>query len=230
VSVFCLVHGSTQGPSGWNLLTAELEKRGHITITPDLPTDDPGASGTFYAGVIAQTLHGFAAEDLIVVAHSAGGIFLPLLADLRPVQHIVFLAAVVPNIGESIMDQAKRDPTMLCPDWVGVDPTTSDELAHRFLFHDCAPDVAAWALTTIRRMLAVQAMREACPLAKWPAVATSYILCSEDRTITPAWARRIAREHLGITPIELSGGHCPHVSRPSELADTLITISQAVPI
>jgi hypothetical protein len=27
--------------------------------------------------------------------------------------------------------------------------------------------------------------------------------------------------HLGIVPIELAGGHCPHISRPGELADVL---------
>jgi len=40
-------------------------------------------------------------------------------------------------------------------------------------------------------------------------------------TITPAWQRRAARELLGVEPVELPGGHCPHVSQPEVLADLL---------
>ena len=59
------------------------------------------------------------------------------------------------------------------------------------------------------------------PLVAWPDVPASYIVCAEDRTITPAWQRRAAREWLGVEPIELPGGHCPNVGRPEALADAL---------
>jgi hypothetical protein len=32
---------------------------------------------------------------------------------------------------------------------------------------------------------------------------------------------RAARERLGVEPVELAAGHCPHVSRPAELAALL---------
>jgi hypothetical protein len=32
---------------------------------------------------------------------------------------------------------------------------------------------------------------------------------------------KVARERLGIEPIEIDGGHFPHVSRPVLLADIL---------
>jgi hypothetical protein len=37
----------------------------------------------------------------------------------------------------------------------------------------------------------------------------------------PAWARRHARERLGIEPDEMNGGHYITLSRPLELADRL---------
>jgi hypothetical protein len=64
-------------------------------------------------------------------------------------------------------------------------------------------------------------MEEPCPLATWPAVPASYILASDDRTINPVWQRKASREWLGVNAIELPGGHCPNVSRPEVLADTL---------
>jgi pimeloyl-ACP methyl ester carboxylesterase len=63
--------------------------------------------------------------------------------------------------------------------------------------------------------------RELTPLQAWPNVPFAYILCADDRTATPAWARRAARERLGVEPLELPGGHCPFLSRPKELAEAL---------
>jgi len=49
MSMFCLVHGSTQDPQGWELLAAELKVRGHECICVDLPTDQPDSRATVYA-------------------------------------------------------------------------------------------------------------------------------------------------------------------------------------
>jgi hypothetical protein len=32
-----------------------------------------------------------------------------------------------------------------------------------------------------------------------------------------------ARERLGVTPVELDAGQCPHVSRPAELARLVVS-------
>jgi hypothetical protein len=56
MSLFCLVHGSTQGRSGGDLLVSELERRGHETVRADLPTDQPEASATLYADVISASI------------------------------------------------------------------------------------------------------------------------------------------------------------------------------
>jgi pimeloyl-ACP methyl ester carboxylesterase len=54
-----------------------------------------------------------------------------------------------------------------------------------------------------------------------------YIVCADDRTIRPDWSRRKARETLGAEPLELPGGHCPHVSRPAALAELLDAAARA---
>jgi pimeloyl-ACP methyl ester carboxylesterase len=218
MSTFCLVHGSTQNPSGWDLLVRELAALGHRSICPALPTDLPGASASVYADVIAESLPP-RGDEVIVVAHSASGIFLPLVA--QHASRIVFLAAVIPELGASIVDQLKADPSMVNPHWAGKDPTRDDDAARQFLFHDCAPEVVEWALTTRSRMYAKQAMLEICPLKSWPQTPASYIVCTDDRTIQPEWSRRAARERLDVEPLELPGGHCPHVSRPAALAAML---------
>jgi pimeloyl-ACP methyl ester carboxylesterase len=223
MSLFCLVHGSTQSAEGWRLLISELEKRGHKTLTINLPTAEPKASATRYADVIVKALDQteYDTRDMVVVAHSASGMFLPLVAAQRPIGHMVFLAALVPKIGTSILDQFRADQSMFNPEWIGKNPVEDDDVARRFLFHDCVPAIIDWALKTRRLMHAREAMAEVCPLKTWPSVKGSYIVCAQDRVISPTWSRRVARERLGSEPIELVAGHCPYVSRPSELADIL---------
>jgi pimeloyl-ACP methyl ester carboxylesterase len=159
-------------------------------------------------------------NDTIVVAHSASGMFLPLVAARRPVRHIVFLAALDPQPGASILEQFKTGPDMLNPDWVGKNPM-EDAVAEQFLFHDCVPEVRSWALMTMILLNAQRTLTEMCPLEEWPGVASAYIVYEGDRTISPSWSRRVARDYLRVEAIELPGGHCPHVSRPCALADVL---------
>lgn len=208
------------------MLIPELEKHGHQIITPSLPVDEPASSATRYADVIAQALEN-AGDDVVLVGHSASGMFIPLVPGLRPIRKLVYLAALIPKPDASILDQFASDPDMLNPEWVAAcrsrnDPFTSDEVATEFLFHDCQPEAISLGLETRMRMYAEKAMSEIFPLKALPEVPSSYIVCSDDRTISPAWSRRVAIERLGIEAIELPGGHCPYLSRPSQLAEVLL--------
>ena len=218
MSLFCLVHGSTQNTSGWDLLAPELARLGHESIRVALPTDSPDASATVYADVIAGALE---SDDAIVVAHSASGAFLPLGPSRHKIGRMVFLGAIVARPGVSIIGQIQADASILNPAWIGKDPTDDEAVAREFLFHHCTEEVCRWALTTRALMFARQAMMEICPLEKWPDVPASYIVCREDRTIQPQWQRKVAREFLHVEPVEIAAGHCPHVSRPAELARML---------
>lgn len=62
---------------------------------------------------------------------------------------------------------------------------------------------------------------EPCPLAGWPDAERTYVLCREDRAVSPAWSRRAAWERLGVEPLELPGSHSPFLSRPAALAALL---------
>jgi pimeloyl-ACP methyl ester carboxylesterase len=225
LTLFCLIHGSAQHAGVWALLTPELRRRGHATVAVHLPGDEPESGAGRYAQVVAESLEG-ADEDVIAVAHSASGLFLPLVAELRPVRRLIFLAGVIPRLGASFTDQLRAEAdVMFDPDWIGQDPSTDAEAALRFLFHDCEPDVARWGLTTRSSWYPEGLYAEVCPLRSWPKVPSSYIVCADDRTIRPEWSRQAARSALGVEAIELPGGHCPHVSRPEQLADVLSTLA-----
>jgi pimeloyl-ACP methyl ester carboxylesterase len=225
VSTYCLIHGSGQGPAGWGLLARELARRRHDVLTPafDLSRTDEGAA--WHAGTIVAALEasGHDPLDVVCVAHSAGGMYLPLVAERWRPRRMVFLAALVPRPGISIVEQFRADASMFNPAWAGQNPN-DDRVAVEFVFHDCPADRLEWALSTRIYFYARRALEEPCPLDCWPSVPAASIACAGDRTITPDWQCRVAREWLGVEPIVLPGGHCPHVSRPELLADALETL------
>ena len=59
------------------------------------------------------------------------------------------------------------------------------------------------------------------PLTQHPEVATALIFASHDEFFTPEWERFVARELLGIEPIEIPTGHFPMVEDPALLTDLL---------
>lgn len=222
MSSYFLIHSSGHGPEGWELLAQELERRGHRVLAPAMRVDRVDEGLAWHADTLVEALErsGFQPQDVVIVAHSASGMYLPLVAERWPPRRMVFLAALIPRPGLSIMDQFRSDPSMMNPAWVGKNPM-EDKVALEFTLHDCPPERLDWALSTRVLFYAKRAMEEPCPLKSWPSVPASYIACAEDRTITPAWQRRVARELLGVEPLELPGGHCPNFSRPTALADVL---------
>jgi len=216
MTAYCLIHGSGQGPDGWRLLVHELERRDHRVLTPAFQVSRTDEGAAWHAETIVNALDrsGMNPADVVCVAHSA------LIAERWSPRRMVFLAAVVPRPGVSIIEQYRADPPMFNPAWVGQNPL-EDRVALDFVYHDCPPDRLDWALSTRLVFYAKRAMEEPCPHRSWPAVPSTYVVCSDDRTITPAWQRKAARELLGVEPIELPGGHFPHVSRPDALADVL---------
>jgi pimeloyl-ACP methyl ester carboxylesterase len=102
---------------------------------------------------------------------------------------------------------------------VGCDPTTDPVLAAHFLFHDCDLATLSWGLTTLR--LFVPAACYDTPVALEPGVPSTYVLATRDRALRPERCRTAATERLGADVVEIDAGHCPHVSRPAELADIL---------
>ena len=143
VTTFCLIHSSGQDPGGWRLLTEHLEDRGHRVLTPAFRVSETDKGAAWHAETLANELSRNRCQpsEVVCVAHSAGGMFLPLLANIWQPRHMVFLAALIPRPGISIIDQFRADPSMFQPAWVGKDPM-DDDVALEFVYHDC-PEIVS---------------------------------------------------------------------------------------
>lgn len=216
--LFALVHGTTQGPDGWNLLAQRLMDAGHDVHALDLVDIDPSSTSAEYGELAAAQLPGGGAD--LVVAHSGSGLLLSSIASAVHAKVQVFLGAYIPNGSSSLLDELAAQTTpMFHDDWIGIDPVTDHQAARHFLFHDCDTDTANWAITTLRSFIPTAVYSEAVPLA--PTIRSIVIVPENDRTLRADWMKTAAHERLGVDAIVVPGGHCPHVSQPAQVANIL---------
>jgi hypothetical protein len=71
MSTFVLIHGAGDVGWYWNLVEAELRRRGHDAVAPALPCDDDAAGLPEYADAVVEAIED--RTDLVVVAQSLGG-------------------------------------------------------------------------------------------------------------------------------------------------------------
>lgn len=226
---FVLVPGTTQSAAGWDRLAAELRARGHGVTAVDPPADEPDWVPADYARHAAAQASE-AGQRPVVVAHSGSGVLLPAIAEAVGAARAVWLAAYVPDLagGASMLDDIKTQrEAMFHPDWLGADPVGDPRAALRFLFHDCDPRTREWALGTLRLFNPGPAVYRHSPSALPDGIARAAIVPAADRTLRPEWMERAARQRLGVEPVTIDTGHCPHVSRPGPLADILTGLHPA---
>jgi pimeloyl-ACP methyl ester carboxylesterase len=221
---FALVHGAYHGAWCWDLLRRELERDGHTTSAADLPCEDPDAGVERYADAVVRSIPD-SAGDVVLVGHSLAGLTIPVLAERTPALMTVYVCALLPVPGKSFDDQHAEIATGFEPSEKPVghpDGSASwpERGAIEVFYHDCDLATATAAARRLRRQH-WRATQEVTPLRRWPAVPSAYIVCADDRAVSPDYGRRASRELLATDPVEMTGGHSPFLSRPRELAAVL---------
>ena len=205
MATYALVHGAWHGGWAWDAVRLELESRGHRVVAPDLPCEDVDAGVEEYAAVVRAALGGV--EDAVVVGHSLGGMTIPLV----PGRAHVFLCALVGGTG-----------------WRGVfvagfgDARVRDELGRSY-YPDPADAARELQYPSDLAPLAARLRRQAPvdAVAHELRGSIAYVVCANDAAVRPEWQRHLARDVLGVEPLELAAGHSPMLSHPRDLADIL---------
>jgi pimeloyl-ACP methyl ester carboxylesterase len=211
VATFVLIHGAGDVGWYWHLVEAELGKRGHDSVAPDLPCDDDSAGLPEYADAVANAVGDRTSP--IVVAQSLGGFTAPLVCDRVAVRLLVLVAPMIPAPGEAPADYWTNTRY-----YEETRQRYDDDIA--LFYHDVPPELAAEALGRGRTQSEAR-MGEPSPLKAWPDVPTRILICRDDRLFPAGFLRRIAQQRLGIIPDEIDGGHTPALSHPNVLANRL---------
>lgn len=232
MTLLALLHGGMHRSWSWDLVISALSRHGLDTVAPELPVDDDAAGAHEWACVAANAINRVADPadpDVIVVGHSIAGLCVPIIANLRPVRRMIFLAGLIPAPGQTFVEHLAANPDAmtfdaeLAPDG-GPFGLTWESVRNGF-YHDCPEPLARRAFNGLRSQ-SFTVLTERCPLDVWPDVPSTYIVMRDDRAVGPDWSRRVAREQINADVIEMDGGHSPFFARSSQLCDILVAISR----
>ncbi len=225
MTAFVLVPGAGGAAWYWHRVVDELAARGHEGVAVELPSGDPDAGLAAYVDAIVAAAGG--RTGVVVVGQSMGGLSAPVAAQRLDARLLVLVNAMIPLPGEqlggwwgatgfeaAIEEAAERDGRDLM-----ADPDQRDTM-----FHDVPPEITDEAFS---RPFEQEdgPFADTWPLDAWPDVPTRVVATREDRFFPLEFQRRVARERLGLDVDELPGGHLVALSRPTELADHLISVA-----
>ncbi|MEE4361442.1 MAG: alpha/beta fold hydrolase [Pseudomonadales bacterium] len=237
---FVLVHGAWHGGWCWDRLTPLLEAGGASVTAPDLP--GAGADETAVEAIdlelYAEHVERWIREldrPVELVGHSMGGAVISRVAERLPqyLTGLTYLCAFLPRDGESLgqLGAEDADTQLNAALHAGTTAGTLEldaEDARRIFYHDCPAADAELALARLRPQ-PVAPLRAPVVLstAAWGSVPRAYVLCTEDRAVSPAQQRRML-ERVPCDPvIELATGHSPFHAAPERLAEALLGIAAA---
>jgi pimeloyl-ACP methyl ester carboxylesterase len=227
-AIVVLVHGAGGGPWMWEAVGEELDAMGVEHLEADLPTMDENGDGAadFHtdAAHVRALLDGIEGP-LVLCGGSYGGIVITEASAGHPrVQRLVYLAAAMPDVEEDVMTELASACTpeftagvAFGPDGRGgIDPA----VARKVVFQQASPEVADRAIARFRSMAMGAGGSPTLEGAGWHDIPSTYVVCSEDRSIRPEVQRRWARSRASET-IEVPFDHCSPMSHPKEVAEIL---------
>ncbi len=227
---YLFVPGAGGVAAYWDLVVAELARRGIGALAVDLPGDDEAAGLAEYTDLVVERARaagaGEGGRDLVIVGQSLGAFTASLAAARLPASLLVLVNGMVPSPGETVNDwgdstqasEARRDNDIQA----GRDPDAELDLATYFT-HDVPPDIAEQVFATSRDEVET-VFSSVWTLDAWPDVPTRVIAGADDRLFPAAFQQRVAQDRLGIAADVLPGGHLIALSHPVDLVDRLEAI------
>jgi pimeloyl-ACP methyl ester carboxylesterase len=226
------VHGACvkDGAWWWHPTGDLLAQRGVRSEAPPLPScgEETGAP----LGGLAEDVAAVRAvltsidEPTVVVAHSYSGIVVAeAAAGVETVRQLLLISSYLPEVGESLSSFGGEEPAP----FLEVDPergtftVRGEALAETFL-QDCSPEIQRAALErTADQSVAV--IEAPVRRAAWHDVATTYLVCADDRG-TPAERQRAFAQRADRV-VELDAGHHPFLSQPGAVRDIVLALHAA---
>jgi pimeloyl-ACP methyl ester carboxylesterase len=212
-----LVHGAWADGSGWNGVYDILVKDGYNVSIVQEPE-------TSFKEDVAATKRALALQEgpCILVAHSYGGAVITEAGTDPAVVGLVYIAAHMPDAGESEADDGKRFPSDLSKS------TAIKKIADGFTYLDpaqfreyFAADLSAEQAAFMARSQVLNFadnFKAVITTAAWRSKPSWMLVAGKDRTINPdleRWYATRAHSHK----VEVAGAsHVVYVSRPKEVA------------
>jgi pimeloyl-ACP methyl ester carboxylesterase len=230
---FVLVHGGGHGGWCWQRMASVLRTHGHQVWTPTLTgfgerhhLDQGHITFDTMVTDVAAVLEFEDLYDVVLVGHSMGGVIVPRVAEVSTerVAAVVFMAAVVLDDGETLLDAVPATPAVSRAVTIADDGTavTDHALLIEALLPEASPQDRAWVLGR-HRSYPPAALIEPGRLSRFLELGfpTGYVVATEDLLVPPSLAHTFARRLPGVTVAEVAAGHDLMLTRPEESAAAL---------
>ena len=208
-----LVHGAFADGSGWRAVSDILTKDGYqvsIAQPPETSLEDDVAA----TNRVLDSLDGPA----VLVGHSYGGMIITAAGNHPKVKTLVYIAAFVPDSGESLVSLGERIPGAS----KAVRPTSDGYLYFDpSLFHaDFAADLPVEEARFMAQSQVYLSQKSAGAVTEspaWRSKPSFAVVATNDRVINPELERFMYKRSKATT-IEIAGSHAVFVSQPQQVA------------
>jgi pimeloyl-ACP methyl ester carboxylesterase len=220
-----LVPGAWFAPEAWGAVAERLRADGH----PVSVTHLTGSSLADDTNQVLESITTLGGPPPVLCGHSYSGAVITGLPSER-VAHLVFLAAVMPTEEETVLGLAGSEPSGMLeaarpaegrPGYTVLDPAAAAEM----LFTQSSPgEAAAHAAALVAQNMAPG--DQAPQRVAWREVPSTYIVCEQDRTLSPILQRRLAGR--ATVTESWDSDHTPFLRVPAEVARLLAGIATQI--
>jgi pimeloyl-ACP methyl ester carboxylesterase len=217
-----IVHGAFADGSGWRRVADILGKHGYAVSVVQEPLTSLAADVAATRRLL-ELQHG----PTLLVGHSYGGVVVTEAGDAPNVAGLVYIAAFIPDTGESAlgllaqMPAANNDARATQDGFLYIEPA-----AFPADFAADVPPAEAKFMARSQPMLAKDAGAAPVNVAAWHQKKSWALIAARDHNINPDLERRMAKR-AGSETIEVAASHAVYVSRPNEVAGLIERAAKA---
>ena len=212
VKTIVLVHGAFADGSGWKPVADILQSHGYSVLVVQEPE-------TSFAADVAATRRVLdKAGPCVLVGHSYGGMIITETGMHPDIKALVYVAAVQPDVGESLSDLADKMPPAaksIGPVGDGFLAVNPDAFANDFAAD--APEPVAGFMAISQVPVSGDALKAKATVAAWKQKPSYAVIPMQDRMINPDLEQFMTKRAQSQV-IELPGSHAIFLSHAPEVA------------
>lgn len=214
-----LVHAAWADGSSWNKVTAELQQNGFKVVAAQIPLTSFTDDVAVLKKVLLQQK-----GPIVLAGHSYGGAVITAAAAGNPsVKALIYIAAVVPDEGETVGDVFHRVPPhpgapKLEPDADGFLWLTVDAFRSAVAPNASASETALMAAT--QKPIALKCLAEPMTNPAWREKPTWFLIAEKDLMVSPE-TQRFTAARMKSNVVSLPVDHTRLASKPDAVADLI---------
>jgi pimeloyl-ACP methyl ester carboxylesterase len=214
-----LVHAAWADGSSWNKVTGELQRKGFNVVAAQIPLTSFSDDVSVLRKVLQRQ------EGPVVLAgHSYGGAVMTAAgAGDASVKSLVYIAAIVPDEGETVGDVFHRVPPhpsapKLQPDVDGFLWLNADAF-RTAVAPDASPTETA-VMAATQKPISLKCLGEPMTKPAWKEKPTWFLISEKDRMVSPE-TQRFTAERMKSKSVSLPVDHTPLASNADAVAELI---------